>query len=209
MYDTILLDGINQRQNSLQIAVDYFNMGKPIAFPTETVYGLGVRIDDLKGIEAIYEIKNRNKNQPLAAHISSIEQISEICVDIPDDFYKLADRFLPGPLAIIMRRSEKVHKSVTSGFDTISIRFPSNQICLELIQALGIPLAATSANISGSESAKTGKQAYDNLKGKIVAVLDGGETEYGLESTIVSIVDEPKILRVGVIPENEVLACIA
>ncbi len=207
-YETRLLDGLNDRNNSLRTALDYLNSGEPIAFPTETVYGLGVRIDDLRGVEAIYAIKNRSKNQPLAAHISRIEQINELCSIIPDNFYRLAEKFLPGPLAIIMRRSDKVDKSITSGFDTISIRFPSNKLCLEFIEAVGIPLAATSANISGNESAKTGKQAFDNLNGKIAAVLDGGETEYQLESTIISIVDEPKILRVGVIPQNEVLECI-
>lgn len=206
---TKILDGLNEFEKSLKSSAELISDGQPIVFPTETVYGLGASIYDLKAIDKIFEIKGRNKSNPLAAHVCSIAQVELLCKDIPILFYKLAEKFLPGPLAIIMKRSDAINPIVSSGLSTLSIRYPSNKMCLELIKMVGSPLAATSANLSGEKSAINAQQAFTSLKGRVPIVLDGGNTEFELESTIISIVDEPKILRVGVISPDEIYNVLA
>jgi L-threonylcarbamoyladenylate synthase len=179
--------------------------GYPIAFPTETVYGLGTPINNSRGIQEIFKIKGRELTKPLAAHISSLEQVSDLSDEIPDDFYLLAEHFLPGPLAIIIKKSRNIDDNVTCGFDTISIRFPSSIIACEMIDLIGEPFAATSANLSGNYSAKTAEEVYKELNGKIKYIIDGGITQYQKESTILSLAGvSPRLLRRGVITKNEI-----
>ncbi|PKL85965.1 MAG: threonylcarbamoyl-AMP synthase [Ignavibacteriae bacterium HGW-Ignavibacteriae-1] len=207
--ETAILDGLNDFEKSLESCSETILAGHPIVFPTETVYGLGASIYDLAAIDKIFEIKGREKSNPLAAHVCSIDQVEMLCEDIPILFYKLAETFLPGPLAIIMKRSDAVNPVVSSGLPTLSIRYPSNELCLELIRMVGSPLAATSANLSGEKSATNANQAYTSLNGRTKIILDGGETQYRMESTIISIVDEPKILRVGAISPDEIKRVLA
>jgi L-threonylcarbamoyladenylate synthase len=181
--------------------------GFPIAFPTETVYGLGTPISSKLGVKEIFRIKGREQTKPLAAHISDIEQVTGLSEEIPHDFFVLAKHFLPGPLAIIIKKSNKIDGAVTCGFDTISIRYPDSLVACDLIDLIGQPIAATSANLSGNISSISAEQVYKELNGKIKYIVDDGVTHYKMESTIVSLAGGSiKILRQGVISKMEIEA---
>ncbi|MEI6089453.1 MAG: L-threonylcarbamoyladenylate synthase [bacterium] len=176
--------------------------GYPIAFPTETVYGLGTPISNIRGVKEIFRIKGREQTKPLAAHISNIEQVTGLSNDIPHDFFILAQHFLPGPLALIIKKSNKVDNAITCGFDTISIRWPDSVVACDLIDLIGQPVAATSANLSGNAPCTSAEAVYKELNGKIKYIIDDGITYYQKESTIVSLMDgSVKLLRQGVIPK--------
>lgn len=201
---TKLLD-ISKRAD-LDIAIELLYQEKILAFPTETVYGIGGDINSELAAESVYSIKKRETQKPLSAHISSLDMLEEVIETPPDIFYKLADKFLPGPLAIIVKKKKSsVQDFITSGLDTISIRFPSDDTCLKLIEAFASPIAATSANISGSLAFTNSSDMINNFTGEIPAIISG-ESYYKRESTIISLIGEtPKILREGVIKKEIIL----
>ncbi len=181
----------------------YLSKHEPIIFPTETVYGLGCKISDLEAVRKIYKIKNRDMKKPLAAHISNLKQVEDLVAEIPPLFYELAEKYLPGPLAIIMKKEPAISDEITSSFDTISIRYPANQACLDLIDYVGEPLAATSANMSGEPAILSGIQANEKMSSKVGLILDDGITKYEMESTVISIIEGSiQVLRQGVILVN-------
>lgn len=179
--------------------------GEPIAFSTETVYGLGTPISCENGISRIFDIKIRDNKKPLSAHISDLEQLKLLFDEFPKGFERLCQAFLPGPLAIILKKSKNISNSVTCGFDTLSFRFPSDLTCQNLINIVGEPLFATSANISGNASPINAEEVYKELNGRIKFIVDGGETQYKRESTIIAIINNNiKLLRQGVIPFEKI-----
>ncbi len=179
--------------------------GYPIAFPTETVYGLGTPISNVRGVKEIFKIKGREQTKPLAAHISDIDQVTGLSDEIPHSFFLLAEHFLPGPLAMIISKSAKIDNIVTCGFDSISIRWPDSLVACDLIDLIGHPLAATSANLSGNLSSTSAEAVYKELNGKIKYIIDDGITQYQQESTVLSLVGaHPTILRQGVIKIIEI-----
>ncbi len=190
----------------LDFAINLLEQGKILAFPTETVYGIGGDINSKLAAEAVYSIKKREAKKPLSAHISSIDMIEDLIESPSELFYKLVDKFLPGPLAIIVKRKkERIKDFITSGLDTISIRFPNDDNCLKLISSFGRPLAATSANISGEVAFTNSDDILNRFKGDIPAII-AGESYYKQESTIISIAgDYPQILREGVINKDKIL----
>ncbi len=193
----------NKKEAILQ-AVKYLKNKEAIVFPTETVYGIGACIFDVRAVEKVFQIKNRALDKPMAAHISSIEQVSLLSDDIPDLFYALAERYLPGPLSLIIPKNEVISDVVTAGFKTIGIRFPSNQICKEIIDTFGVPLAATSANISGGNSPQSANDALTDLQGLVPCLIDDGITQYKQDSTVLDITgDSPRLLRQGAISKIE------
>jgi len=177
--------------------------GGVAAFPTETVYGVGANAFDEKAVAEIYYAKERPAQKPLSCHIASLKIAEEIAY-LTDEARKLIEAFTPGPLTVIVKKKPCVPDIVTAGNDTVGLRFPSNNIFVLLAKEAGCPIAATSANISGRISAKDGKEVVEELYGRVDMILDAGRTEYGLESTIVSFVGEPKILRQGAIPQSEI-----
>lgn len=179
--------------------------GEIVAFPTETVYGLGASLFDLCAIEKIYVAKGRPKVKPLTAHIATLSQVKEIAIDIPDAFYLLANAFFPGPLTIILKKHPHVPNCATAGSNTIGIRFPDHPIAQHLIQEVGSPLVAPSANLSGCLSPVTADEVLRDLNGKIAAVVDGGICPLGIPSTIVDLVsfEYPVILRIGQITSKD------
>lgn len=177
--------------------------GGVAAFPTETVYGVGANAFDEKAVADIYYAKERPMQKPLSCHIASLEMAEEIAC-LTDDARRLIEAFTPGPLTVIVKKKPCVPDIVTAGFDTVGLRFPSNNIFVLLAKEAGCPIAATSANISGKISAKDGKEVIEELSGRVDMILDAGHTEYGLESTIISLVGEPKILRQGAISRGEI-----
>ena len=188
---------------AMRIAGETLRAGGLVAFPTETVYGLGGNALDPEASEKIYRAKGRPSDNPLIVHIADIADLETVAADIPEAGRKLAERFWPGPLTMIFRKTDAVPYETTGGLDTVAVRFPSNKTAQALIKAGGGFVAAPSANISGRPSPTSAGHVIDDLDGRIDVILDGGDTDIGLESTIVDLTEEtPVILRPGYINEE-------
>ena len=181
-------------------AGDIIKNGGLVAFPTETVYGLGGDALNPESSRKIYAAKGRPSDNPLIVHVASMEDLETIVKEVPEAARKLAKAFWPGPLTMIMNKNEKVPYETTGGLDTVAIRMPDNKIALELIRQSGGFIAAPSANTSGRPSPTVARYCIEDLSGKIEMILDGGQVGIGLESTIVDLTsDTPMILRPGYI----------
>jgi L-threonylcarbamoyladenylate synthase len=194
---------------ALDEAAKILSHGGTVAFPTETVYGLGANALDEKAVMQIFEAKGRPADNPLIVHIASREDCKSLVLEIPEKASLLMDSFWPGPLTIIMQRKKIVPDVTTGGLDTVAIRVPENKIAIELIKRSGKPLAAPSANLSGKPSPTSAEHVIADLSGRIDAVVDGGDVIIGLESTVVDVTSEvPAILRPGKISKEEIENCI-
>jgi len=186
-------------------AASYFKRGELVAFPTETVYGLGANAMSTAAVENIFIAKGRPSDNPLIVHIATKEQLHDIACDIPSVAYTLMDHFWPGPLTLVLPKKDAVSPSVTAGLNTVAVRMPNHPIALALIQASGLPIAAPSANRSGRPSPTTAKHVLDDLDGRIAAVVDGGATGVGVESTVIDCTSNiPTILRPGGVTKEEI-----
>ncbi len=185
-------------------AVELLKRGEVVAFPTETVYGLGARIFCEEAVKKIFSIKGRPADNPLIAHIGSLDDVSRLAVDIPEAFYVLADAFWPGPLTIVLKKHSDVPALVSAGHPTIAIRMPAHPLALRLIQAAGEPLVAPSANLSGRPSPTQSSDVKEDLTDRIHFILDGGESSIGIESTVISLIGPvPILLRPGAVSQAE------
>lgn len=172
--------------------------GGLVAFPTETVYGLGGNAYDPDAARKIYEAKGRPSDNPLIVHIAKAEDLNAVARDIPDLAWTLAENFWPGPLTMILPKREDLPNETTGGLDTVAVRFPSNRIACALIEAAGGFVAAPSANLSGRPSTTKAEHVIHDMDGRIEMIIDGGECRIGLESTIIDLTEEkPVILRPG------------
>ena len=181
--------------------------GKLVVFPTETVYGLGGLATSDDAAKAIYEAKGRPSDNPLIIHVATPED-AEPYVVTNDTYYRLARKFMPGPLTVILPKKDTVPLSVTGGLDTVAVRCPAHPVARALIRAAEAPLAAPSANRSGRPSPTCAEHVIEDLNGRVAAIIDGGECEVGLESTIVKLDDDKGILlRPGAITADA-LACV-
>ena len=192
---------VNSTKNHqyIKAAVEFLKQGIPIAFPTETVYGLGASAFDQAAIERIFKIKGRPQDNPLIVHVANQEMVS-IVAQINPQAEKLMEVFWPGPLTLILPKKEGLAPSVSAGLDSVGVRMPDHPIALNLIEAFGQALAAPSANISGKPSPTKAQHVWADLQGKVPLILDGGATEQGVESTVLDLSsDQPAILRPGVI----------
>lgn len=190
------LDAVRPQLGKIKIAASVLKAGGLIAFPTETVYGLGANLLDKKAIEKVYSIKRRPKNKPLTIHVADIKAIEKTVGRIPSGAKKLADKFWPGPLTLVLkdRRGKK------TGF-----RMPDNKIAFLLIKKADVPIVAPSANISGNRPPRTAKEVLRDLGGKIDMVLDGGKAKVGVESTVVDMSGKNfRILREGAISRDRI-----
>ena len=186
-------------------AGEILRTGGLVAFPTETVYGLGADALNAKASEKIYQAKGRPSDNPLIVHIYCMQQLEKIAVNVPREAKLLADAFWPGPLTMIFHKNETVPYETTGGMDTVAVRMPGNQIALALIKAGGGYIAAPSANTSGRPSPTLAEHVYEDMKDKIPLILDGGEVKVGIESTIVDFTESiPMILRPGYITLEKV-----
>ncbi len=184
--------------NGIKEAGKIIRGGGLVAFPTETVYGLGASAYDEKAAEKIYAAKGRPSDNPLIVHISDKSQINELVKDVSDTAQRLIDAFMPGPFTIILKKRDIVPDTVTAGLDTVGIRFPENETAVKFIAAAGVPIAAPSANISGKPSPTKAKHVIHDMNGRIDAVIDGGDCTIGVESTIVDASGKvPVLLRPG------------
>ena len=185
---------------AVQEAAEVIKKGGLAAFPTETVYGLGANGLDAEASAGIYQAKGRPSDNPLILHISSMEMLAEIAAEIPPVAKKIMTAFCPGPVTLILKRTEKVPLSITGGLDTVGVRMPDHDIARALIAAAGVPIAAPSANISGRPSPTTAEAVAADMDGRIDVILDGGACSFGVESTIVDCTAEiPTILRPGAV----------
>ncbi len=183
----------------IEYCADILRHGGLVAFPTETVYGLGADATDANASSKIYAAKGRPSDNPLIIHIALPQDADKYAYTCPL-YYKLAEAFMPGPLTVIMKKRDIIPPSVTGGLDTVAVRCPSHPIARELIQKAGTAIAAPSANLSGSPSPTSGMHVIADMDGKIDAIIDGGGCEIGLESTIVKIEgDSLLLLRPGAI----------
>jgi len=172
--------------------------GGLVAFPTETVYGLGASAYQAAALRNIYAAKGRPSDNPLILHIADFSMLNELAATVPASAKKITEAFWPGPLTVIVPRSHKVLDEVTGGLDTVAVRFPSSLIAQELILAAQVPIAAPSANLSGRPSPTSAQSVLEDLDGKIEMILDGGDCEIGVESTVVDCTTAvPTILRPG------------
>jgi L-threonylcarbamoyladenylate synthase len=194
--------GVLQRE--IEKGVKILQRGGVIAFPTDTVYGLGADAFHATAVERIYEIKNRPKHRQLPVLITDVERLTTLADPIPEIAWFLARRFWPGGLTLVLPKTDSVPAYLASG-PTIAVRVPDHPVCLALIQHLGNPIIGTSANISGQPAALTAEEVGQQLGGKIDFIINGGKCPGGKESTVVDITREsPIILRQGIIPSHEI-----
>lgn len=197
-------DRKNLKDSDFTEAGEILRAGGLVAFPTETVYGLGGNALDPSASRKIYKAKGRPSDNPLIVHISKPEDICELAEDIPDMAWKLADKFWPGPMTMILKKKDIVPKETTGGLDTVAIRLPSDEIARTLIRTSGVFVAAPSANASGRPSPTEAEHVVNDLFGRIDMIIDGGSCDIGLESSIIDLSgDEPMILRPGFITKED------
>ncbi|MCA1055098.1 threonylcarbamoyl-AMP synthase [Rossellomorea aquimaris] len=180
-------------------AARFLQENEVVAFPTETVYGLGANAKSDEAVDKIFKAKGRPSDNPLIVHISNKQQLSELVNDVPEAAEKLISAYWPGPLTLIFHKKEGVlSEKVTAGLESVAIRMPDHPVALAIIEEAGLPIAAPSANRSGKPSPTAAQHVVDDLEGRIVGVVDGGETGVGVESTVVDCTGEvPVILRPG------------
>ena len=181
-------------------AAGFVKLGGIVAIPTETVYGLGANVFDELAISRIFEAKQRPDDNPLIAHVSSVDEITELAIEIPSNAQRLIDRFFPGPLTLVLHKSDRVPLLATAGLETIGVRMPRLDLAKDFLLACGAPVVAPSANLSGRPSPTTWEAVLEDLEGRVDCILQDDSTEIGLESTVVDCTtDPPVLLRKGAV----------
>lgn len=185
---------------SIKEAAQLLSQGKLVVFPTETVYGIGANALDPDAVAGIFTAKGRPADNPLITHVTSPVDIIPLVKDYPETAKKLAEVFWPGPLTIVLHKNDKIPAITSAGLDTASFRIPSHPVARALIKLSGVPVAAPSANVSGSPSPTTARHCITDLNGRVDMILDGGKCGVGLESTVVSLTGSvPRLLRPGAV----------
>jgi L-threonylcarbamoyladenylate synthase len=192
---------LSSSEEDLLIASELIKSGHVVGMPTETVYGLGADATNPKAVEEIFRAKGRPMDNPLIVHIARVEDANKIAKDIPELFFKLAEKFWGGPLTMIVPKKDIIPYETSGGLDTVGIRLPSHPIAKRLIELSGVPISAPSANTSGYPSPTTAQHVLHDMNGKVSAIVDGGACAVGVESTVISFDDENtvRILRPGYI----------
>lgn len=191
-------------QKALSDVGGILRRGGLAAIPTETVYGLAADAGNPQAVKNIFVTKGRPQDNPLIVHIASMEMWEEIVQDIPTAARRLAEAFWPGPLTIILPKSERIPSETSGGLDTVAVRFPSHPVAQEIIRLAGVPIAAPSANLSGLPSPTTAQRCIEDLSGKVEAIVDAGGCSVGVESTVITLAqDPPRLLRPGGVTLDE------
>jgi tRNA threonylcarbamoyl adenosine modification protein (Sua5/YciO/YrdC/YwlC family) len=191
----------------IRYAADQIRSGEVLGMPTDTFYGLAADPFNLRAVDRVYEIKSRSRHKPLSLLIESVEQAEELARPLPQEFQALAAKFWPGPLTLIVRASSRLPLKVTANTGNVALRIPSSAIPLAVVQAAGIPITATSANLSGEAECTTAEAVRDQLQNRIAIIVDGGPSPREVASTIVDLTDEEsrwRILREGAILSQEI-----
>lgn len=192
-------------QNDTLTAAKILNAGGVVAIPTETVYGLAANAFNNAAVRKIFGAKGRPSDNPLIVHISQVDEIYALVQDFTEDAQKLAEAFWPGPLTIILKKSDAISKIVSGGLDSVALRLPEHPVARKIINKTGLPLVAPSANTSGRPSPTSAAHVIADLGGKIDAVVDAGRCKFGVESTVISLCEAvPKILRPGAVTLEQI-----
>lgn len=200
----VKVDKVHPELDKIVQAAEVIKKGGLVAFPTETVYGLGANALDENAALKIYAAKGRPQDNPLIVHVQSKLELSLLAQDVPEEAHILIDMFWPGPLSIIFKKKKEVPSGTTGGLDTVAVRMPDHPVALMLIKESGVPIAAPSANISGRPSPVCAEEVIEDLTGRVDMVLDVGKTAFGVESTILDLTEGvPVILRPGGVPKEE------
>ena len=197
-FDTRILTGRGPADRHIALCAEALLAGQPIAFPTETVYGLGAICQREADIRRVFEIKGRPLDNPLIVHLASLDELPTVAREIPSLAYSLFEVYCPGPLTLVLKRHERVPAVVSAGLNTVAVRWPQHPLASDLIRAVGAGLVAPSANQSGRPSPSTAAHVFTDLATLIPYVLDGGPCHFGLESTVLDLTSDPvAILRPG------------
>ena len=191
-------------KENIRYCAELIKSGDVVGMPTETVYGLAANAYDESAVKKIFMAKKRPADNPLIVHIADISMLKELTTSIPETAIAVCEKFWPGPLTVILPKSDRIPLITSGGLNTVGIRFPSNKVARELINECGLPLAAPSANLSGSPSPTTAKHVFDDLNGSIPAILNGGSCSVGVESTVISFENDIiRLLRPGKISVDD------
>lgn len=205
MVKIIKVDRNNPDEKILNMAVEVLRRGGLVAFPTETVYGLGADALNEEAVRKIFEAKGRPPDNPIIVHVGNMEQVYSLVEDVPPDAERLMEAFWPGPLTLIFYKSPIVSDIVTGGSPKVGIREPQNEIALTLLNLFGRPIAAPSANASGRPSPTKAEHVIEDLGDKVDLIIDGGDVSFGVESTVLDITTDPPVLyRPGACPKEEI-----
>jgi L-threonylcarbamoyladenylate synthase len=192
-------------EETLNKIADSIKDGKVIIFPTETVYGIGVNGFDEEAIKKIYEIKQRPYNKPISLLVNSFSMIEDVAESLSDIERVIIDKFFPGPLTLVVKKNKNIPDVLTSGTDYVGVRMPKNKTALRIINAVKVPMATTSTNISGMEADIDFEKAYSDFKDKVDYFIDGGVSKLGIASTVIQVIDDKiKVLREGIISKEEI-----
>lgn len=204
--NTLLLNMTDdEREASLNKGAEIIRQGGTVAFPTETVYGLGANALNEEAVRKIYKAKGRPSDNPLIVHVSNIETLKQLTDNVSELNEKLMDAFWPGPLTLLFRKRKQVPNVITGGLQTVAVRMPRNEIALRLIQKAGVPLVGPSANLSGKPSPTRTEHVIDDLMGRVDAIILGEDCPVGLESTVMDALSKPPvILRPGGISKEQI-----
>ena len=201
----VRVDPVNPDVTLLRKVAEVIKEGGLVVFPTETVYGLGANAYDAKAVIKIFKAKERPIDNPLIVHICNIEQLIDLTSEQPDEVFIIARKFWPGPITVVLPKSDKVPKEVTAGLPTVAIRMPAHPVALKLIELSGVPIAAPSANLAGRPSPTTSNHVIRDMYGRVDVIIDAGETLFGVESTIIDLTRKPPLLlRPGAIPVEDI-----
>ncbi len=205
--DTVIAKNINEE--TMDKAGEIIRKGGLVAFPTETVYGLGANAFSEDAVKKIYKAKGRPSDNPLIVHLSDVSEVETVAREIPGCARKLLKNYAPGPFTLILKKQDKIGDTVTAGLDTVGVRIPSHPVARKFIKAAGVPVAAPSANLSGKPSPTNEKHVIEDMKGRIDMIICGGSSEVGVESTIIDCTTKiPTILRPGgITPEDVASVC--
>lgn len=206
---TEVIDITTEYERALIEAKRLINDGEVVGIPTETVYGLGANALNEDAVKKIFVAKGRPSDNPLIVHIAKFEDLKPLVKEIPEKVKIMAEKFWPAPLTMIMKKSDEVSDVVSGNLDTVAVRMPKSDYARAIIESCGVPLAAPSANLSGSPSPTNAKYVYDDMNGRIPLIIDGGNCEIGVESTVISFAeDPPRLLRPGGVTLEEMTAVI-
>ncbi|MDD7428445.1 MAG: L-threonylcarbamoyladenylate synthase, partial [Oscillospiraceae bacterium] len=202
MFQTEMLSA---EEKDLIKAAELIKQGEVVGFPTETVYGLAGNALDPEAVAKIFAAKGRPADNPLIVHLADFSEITEYAEDIPDSAYKLAEIFCPGPITMVVKKKDIIPDITSGGLDTVGIRVPVHKTAREFIRLCGVPIAAPSANLSGSPSPTSADHVFADMNGRIPAVIDGGNCPVGVESTVVSFEGNAvRILRPGFVSGEDI-----
>ncbi len=195
---TVVIDITTEYEKALNEAERLINDGEVVAIPTETVYGLAANTFNEDAVKKIFVAKGRPSDNPLIVHIAKFEDLKPLDKEIPEKVKIMAEKFWPAPLTMIMKKSGKISNVVSGNLDTVAVRMPKSDYARAIIESCSCPIAAPSANLSGSPSPTNAKYVYDDMNGRIPLIIDGGNCEIGVESTVISFAeDPPRLLRPG------------